>query len=285
MAKKTNWSRIRNQKYTETAQGRDVYNEQQMQRGHLQKHVSIIVAMFVYLGFAVVARIQDSMDEMKRTNAATQSNSVTSEDSVSEESESDDLSLVHLDTDEDNKDFSVSTPDSIALVADGYTTQKNEDNSIVEVYKSDGTLYAIESWELGQIKSSKIYDSEGNIIEEKTYSGGELNFAEYYNPDGTHIKLDRYTNNYVDKTSIYKDDKIVNINYYDKDGVLESQDLVSDGSYITTTEYYKADGSVYKRDFYDGSTNKIDYTEYYDDQGAVTETKKHHGFLYPVSIS
>lgn len=302
MSKKTNWSQIRDQKYTETAQGRDVYNEQQMQRGHLQKHqtmagryiimliVSAMVAAMVYLGFAVVARFKDKMDEVQRTNAATESKSVTIEEPESQVSESDDLSLVHPDTDFEEEETvesdenSASTPDSVALIADGYTTQKNDDNTVIEVYKADGTLYAIESWELGQIKNSKIYDPDGNVIEEKTYSGGELNFAQYYNPDGTHSKLERYSGNYVDKVSYYEDDKIVNINYYNEDEILLSQDIIAEGSYITTSEYYKADGTVYRRDFYDGNTNNIDYTEYYDDLGTVVGTKKHHGFLYPVSM-
>ncbi len=302
MAKKTNWSQIRNQKYMDTAQGRDVYNEQQMKRGHLQEHqsmtgryiimviVSIVVAMLVYLGFAAVARFQDAMEESKITVAATESQSVTEVDSESEGSEYDDQSLVHPDedfADEDELDtesVTVSTPDSVALIEEGYTSQKSDDNSIVEVYTADGLLYAIETWELGQIKSSNIYDADGNVIEEKTYSSGNLNFIVYYNSDGTRDKIERYSNNYVDKVSYCDNDKIVYINYYNSEDVLLSHSLVADGSYITTTEYYKIDGTVYKRDFYDGSTNNIDYTEYYDDQGVLIKTKKQHGLLYPVSM-
>lgn len=297
MARKTNWSQIRDQRYTDTAQGRDVYNEQQMQRGHLQEHqtmtgryvimmiVSIVVAMMVYCGFALVARVQDAMNDSNRIAEAMKSASISEEEPESDEPENQDQSLIHLDNEEPSAEsFDVNTPDSVALEVEGYTVQKNENNSIVEVYKIDGTLYAIESWELGKIKSSKIYDAEGNVIEEKTYSDGKLSYVEYYNSDGTYDKSERYSNNYADKVSVFQNDKVVYINYYDKDGVLLSQDIIAEGSYITTSEYYNPEGKVYKRDFYDGNTNSIDYTEYYDTAGTLIETKKHHGFLYPVSM-
>ena len=86
MAKKQkNWKVIKNQQYLETAQGRDVYNEQQLERGKLQDKQTFFVrglicvlagvatAFLVYVAWAFIApklnAYKDSMAETTSQNA------------------------------------------------------------------------------------------------------------------------------------------------------------------------------------------------------------------------
>lgn len=69
--KNRNWQIIKGKKYSETEKGRDVYNEQQLERGALQKKqtmfsrsiiallVSLVIAFCVYCGWCIVASLFD----------------------------------------------------------------------------------------------------------------------------------------------------------------------------------------------------------------------------------
>ena len=52
--KKTNWQRIRDKRYLETAQGRDVYNEQQMERGALREKQTMTGRLIICVIAAVI---------------------------------------------------------------------------------------------------------------------------------------------------------------------------------------------------------------------------------------
>lgn len=57
MAKNTNYRKLRNRKYLDTAHGRDVYNEQQLDRGHIEKKQTMTSRYIIMLICAILSAI------------------------------------------------------------------------------------------------------------------------------------------------------------------------------------------------------------------------------------
>lgn len=81
--RKTNWSRIKDQTYVQTAQGRNVYDEQQLERGALPEKqtmlsrtilcliISLIVSLFVYFTWGMIASMASGIGSSIGTNSST----------------------------------------------------------------------------------------------------------------------------------------------------------------------------------------------------------------------
>ena len=78
MAKKKNWNELKDRSYTETARGRDVFEEQQLERGHLQEKQSmtsrkVLAAFIAVIVFLVVYLLWAGVSAFRASSRATSS--------------------------------------------------------------------------------------------------------------------------------------------------------------------------------------------------------------------
>ena len=210
MAKKGNWSHLKDRTYTETAQGRDVYNEQQLERGKLQEKqtmtgrnifaiiLAILAGFLFYVAWAVIAPAVDNnnantVTEGSQTAGDTQNADGTSSESGETGQNGDGSGTDGTGGTSDTSGSTVTTYDDPWAFLYGSDTGKH--TTTTEGSEGSQSQYTRTENvdENGVVVSATTTDAEGHVVKVETLDEyGSIKAIEYYNRIGALTKLENY---------------------------------------------------------------------------------------------